>query len=1033
MRIIIIALFILGFQHSLLAQPPIALYDKTRIYREANDLFDHEKYVAAKEKFQEFIALEKDPQQALRINSEYYNGICALYLFHKDAEYQLEKFVLEHPDSPWKLHAYFELATFNYQKKQYKKTLEWFEMVDERDLNAEDRNELRYKRGHSLFETGNTEAARQDFFEVKQVESEYQKAAIYYYSHIAYEQNDLQVALDGFRQLENDEAFKGLVPYYITYIYYKQKNYDEVLKYGPGALQQAEAKNTKRVPEISRIIGDSHCMKKQYAEAVPFLETYHKAATYADITREDHYQLGYAYHRSDQWQKSILEYGAVTDGDDELHQKAAYNLGECYLKINQKEYARNAFAEAADMSFNAEIQEDALFNYSKLAFELSYNPFHEAIAALEDYLNKYPNSKRHDEVYEFLLNVYMRTRNYEKALASLDKIKNKDERVKEAYQVVAYNRGVELFQAEKYADAEKFFDKVPTYPINPTVNADAKFWKAEISYRLDDYAKAAQRYAAFINEPGAYTSEFYGIAHYSQGYAYFKMANAEENMETATSWYNSANTAFRKYIDGSHGKESKKVSDAAARAGDCFYVAKNYAQAILYYDKAVETSKAGSEYALYQKAMCYGYDGQPEKKSWVLKNLITESPNSKFEVDSKYEIAKTYLQQDRLAEAKTYFNDILKNYATSPYAKLSMRDMCLIYVKEDNPQQVKDAWVAIKTKYKKDPVVCDAYQICKAVLIEDPEFQNDAVTICGATKDELEEDVYRRAVSYVQDGNCETGITKLTDYLSRFQPAYHALDASYFLANCYYDKNDFNKSLEYCNYVIAQGSNNYLEECLVMAATIAYNNKDYSQALTHYRDLEQTAVSKNNVLEAQIGLMRCNYLLNEFADAKMYADKVIANDGTPEDIRYTALLWRGRILHVNGNYDEAIADLKEVVKRGGNAGAESKYLIASSYYSKEEFKAAETEIFQLIEKFSAFDEWKYKGFLLLIDVYISLKDYFQAHATINAILENVTESSVVDAANAKKATLEQLENPTPNAPSVNDVEINLDPEQPNNR
>jgi tetratricopeptide (TPR) repeat protein len=219
----------------------------------------------------------------------------------------------------------------------------------------------------------------------------------------------------------------------------------------------------------------------------------------------------------------------------------------------------------------------------------------------------------------------------------------------------------------------------------------------------------------------------------------------------------------------------------------------------------------------------------------------------------------------------------------------------------------------------------------------------------------------------------------------------------------------------------------------VMAATIAYNNKDYSQALTHYRDLEQTAVSKNNVLEAQIGLMRCNYLLNEFADAKMYADKVIANDGTPEDIRYTALLWRGRILHVNGNYDEAIADLKEVVKRGGNAGAESKYLIASSYYSKEEFKAAETEIFQLIEKFSAFDEWKYKGFLLLIDVYISLKDYFQAHATINAILENVTESSVVDAANAKKATLEQLENPTPNAPSVNDVEINLDPEQPNNR
>ena len=1025
MRKLLILSVLVAFAVNLNAQPPISFYDNTRVYREALELFDHEKYVPAMEKFQEYTALEKDPQHALRINSEYYIGICALYLLHKDAEYQLEKFVLEHPDSPWKMRAYFELATFNYQKKQYKKTIEWFREVDEKDLTDKERIEMQYKRGHSLFETDNAAAARQDFFEVKQQESEYQKAAIYYYSHIAYEQNDLQVALDGFKQLETDAAFKSLVPYYITYIYYKQKNYDEVLKYGPGVLKQAEENTTKRAPEISRIIGDSHCMKKQYAEAIPYLETYHAAASESDITREDHYQLGYAYHRSSQWEKAIQEYTKCTGEPDELHQKASYNLGECYLKLDQKEYARNAFAEAADMSLNAEIQEDALFNYSKLAFELSYNPFHEAISAFEDYLNKYPNSKRRDEAYEFLLNVYMRTRNYEKALASLDKIQNKDNRVKEAYQVVAYNRGVELFQAEKYADAEKFFDKVSTYPVNPTVNADAQFWKAELSYRKGNLSEAVKRYNTFISEPGAYNSEFYGTAHYSQGYAYFKLANAEENGETASSFYNNANTSFRKYIDGTHTKESKKESDACARAGDCFYVAKNYAQAILYYDKSIALNKAGSEYALYQKAICYGYDGQPEKKSWVLKNLLTESPDSKFEIDAKYEIAKTYLQQDRLAEAKNYFTDILNNHATSVYAKMTMRDMCLIYVKEGNMQQVKDSWVAIKNKYQKDPVVCDAYQICKSVLIEDPEFQNDAITICGASKNELEEDVYRKAVSYVQDGDCATGISKLTDYLTRFQPAYHAADASFFLANCFYDKNDFNKALEYCNFIIGSGNSNYREECLVMAATISYNNKDYSQALTHYRDLEQVALSKNNVLEAQIGLMRCNYYLNEFADAKMYADKVLSNDATPEEIRYTALLWRGRILFVNGSYNEAVNDLKEVVKRGGTAGAESKYLIANSYYSQEQFKEAETEIFQLIEKFSAFDEWKYKGFLLLIDVYISLKDYFQARATISAIMENVTEQWVIDAANVKKETLDQLENPAPSTPSVNDVEIDL--------
>jgi tetratricopeptide (TPR) repeat protein len=581
-----------------IAQEPIALYDNTRLYKEALDLFDHEKYVGSKEKFEQYIALEKNPQHALRINAEYYRGVCALYLFHPDAEFILEQFVLEHPDSPWKQRAYFELGSFNYQKKTYKKALEWFAYVDEDMLSESERIELKYKRGHSRFETGEKTNARQDFYDVKQVESDYKQAAIYYYSHIAYEQDDLQTALEGFLLLDNDPLFKPLVPYYITQIYYKQKKYDEVLAYGPKALEQAQANATKRVPEIARLIGDSYSIKEQYAEAIPYLEQYHKATDRPDLTREDYYQLGYAYQRTQAYQKAIDNYSKIAGQRDELQQSASYNLGDCYLKLQQKEYARNAFEEAADMDFNKEIQEDAMFNYAKLAFELSYNPFHEAISAFEEYLNKYPNSPRRDEAYEFLLNVYMKTRNYERALASLDKIQNKDARVKEAYQVVAYNRGVELFQSNDFANADKSFDKVTTYPINPTVNADAKFWKAEIKYQRSEFSDAVQRYNVFLNEPGAFNSEFYGLAHYGMGYSYFKMANNEDNVQTSRDIYANANTSFRKYIDGGHKKDDAKVTDAYMRIGDCFFVNKNYTQAIAYYDKAADKDEVGRDYAM---------------------------------------------------------------------------------------------------------------------------------------------------------------------------------------------------------------------------------------------------------------------------------------------------------------------------------------------------------------------------------------------------------------------------------------------------
>lgn len=1013
------------FSAGLYAQEPIALYDNTRIYREALDLFEHEKYVPAKEKFEQYIVLEKNPQHALRINSEYYNGICALYLLHKDAEYQLEKFVLEHPDSPWKQHVYFELATFNYKKKSYKKALEWFEFVDEKNLSSADKTEFRYKRGHSYFETGDLINARQDFYEAKQSESEFKSAAIYYYSHIAYEQNDLQTALEGFQLLEKDEIFKGLIPFYITHIYYKQKRFDEVLVYGPKALAEAEANATKRVPEIARLIGDSYCAKEKYAEALPFLLQYHDNTPKGDVTREDYYQLGYAFHRTSAWQKAIDAYSDVSKQDDDLTQRTSYNMGECYLKLNQKEYARNAFEAASNMSFNTDVQEDAMFNYAKLAFELSYNPFHEAITAFEDYLNKYPNSKRRDEAYEFLLNVYMKTRNYDKALASLDKIQNKDNRVKEAYQVVAYNRAVELFQSEDYAKADTYFDKVAAYPVNPTLNADAKYWKAEISYRLKEYAQSVPRYNAFIAEPGAYNSEYYGLAHYSQGYAYFKLANAEMNYETADGYYQKANTSFRKYIDGNHGKEAKKVSDAYLRIGDCFYVAKNYTQAILYYDKAAGNDEGGKEYAMFQKGMSYGFDGQNDKKSWVLKSLLTESPNSRFRVDAKYELAKTYLADNRLSEAKTYYNDILTNHSTTQYPKYALRDLCLVYVKEGNEEKVKQTWNTLKANHPKDPVLKDAYVICKSILIDDPEFQSDAISIGGASKDEVEEEVYLKAVGYAQDGDCNTAITKLTAYLQKFQ--YYALEANYYLANCYYDKGEKDKALQSYTYVINQGSSNYLEECLVVAATINYNKKEYSTARQHYLKLSEVAVLKTNLLEAQIGLMRCNYLLSDFDAAKQYADAVINNVGTPQDIRYTAFLWRGRIQLNNGQFDVASADFKEVIKKGGVDAAEAKWSIAKCHYGKAEYKKAESEIFALLEKYSAFEEWKYKGYLLLADVYMGLKDYFQARATIDAILENVEVPWVVEEALIKKAELDALENAGRENRS-NDIEIDLNPQ-----
>lgn len=1014
-NILLLCFLFLAFAPSVEAQKTASFTSIDRIYREALDLFDKEKYAAAQRKFEEFIALKQDPLSERSVNAEYYAGLCAMNLYHKDAEYRLEQFVENHPASAWSKRAYFELAVHNYKRKSYRKAIDWFEKSNPRDLQPEERDSYNFKRGHAHFEQDQFADARQFLQPVKDGNSEFQRPALYYYSHIVYSEGQFETALNGFKQLENDPNFAPIAPYYITQILYKQGRYDEVLEYAPKLIDSTSTVGVKRLPEISRLVGDAHYRRSNYAEALPYIERYHAEVPKKERSREDFFQLAYCYYQTGEFAKALSQFSEATNEDDELAQTATYYMGDCYLRLDQKPYARTAFKEASEKDFNREIKEDALFNYARLAFELSYNPFHEAITAFETYLERYPDSPRREEAYEFLLNVYMRTRAYEKALNSLDKIVNKDARTKEAYQIVAFNRGVELFQSQQYASAESFFDKVAIYPINASFTAEALFWKAELAYRNKEYSKAAGLYNAFLKEPGAYTSEFYNEANYGTGYSLF---NQEK--------YVSSLTAFRKFIDQFKGDDLKKKGDALLRIADSYYVTKDYGQAIAYYDQAIVLNQQMTDYALYQKSLCHGLNGDTQKKIQGLTALIENEVDSRYTVDSKYELAKTYLQRDQLNEARKWYEIILREHPNSAYIKYSLLDMCLIFVKTGENNRVVEFWNRIKTEYPNDRVTIDAYNLVETVLLEEG-LMDQLPDNLGLSNSDIEGKVYSAAADFAISGDCDKAIPRLEEYLRKYQPALYGTAANYYLANCFFGKGQMDDALNGFNFVLSQPTSDFSEQSLVTAATINYNNKNYPQALNHYIELEGIARTDRNLLEAQIGQMRCYYLLNQKDYALEYSEKVIANPNTPSDILPVAHLWKGRMLKENGNLDDAYNNFSEVIKSGGVRAAEAKYNMAEIAYLKKAYKPAETEIFQLVEKYSAFDEWKFKGFLLLADVYVGLSDYFQARTTLTTIIANVSTPWVVEGAQSRLESLDRLEAGESDSEKRREIEIDLNP------
>jgi TolA-binding protein len=162
--------------------------------------------------------------------------------------------------------------------------------------------------------------------------------------------------------------------------------------------------------------------------------------------------------------------------------------------MGNKNYARNAFKKAYDLSVDPTVTEDALFNYAKLAYELSFDPYNEAIIALRDYMAKYPAIPRHDEAQEFLLDVYLKTRNYEAALSALDAIRTKDVRLRTAYQKLGLRPCRGTLRGPQVRSGHRLPRQVPERSRGPEAAVKARYWAGECEYAQGRYDHALKRY-----------------------------------------------------------------------------------------------------------------------------------------------------------------------------------------------------------------------------------------------------------------------------------------------------------------------------------------------------------------------------------------------------------------------------------------------------------------------------------------------------------------------------------------------------------
>jgi TolA-binding protein len=963
-------------------------------YRRAMDLFEKEKYGAAQRHFQTAIRQYGESNEVLRASAEYYSALCAIELFNDDAEYQMIQFVSRNPESIHGNDAHFHLGRLFYRKRNYRRSAEWLEATRPEHLRTEVRDEYYFMLGYGYFMRNEYDKASRAFFVIKDRNSSYASPATYYYSHIAYSDNNLATALQGFQKLRDDPSFSGLVPYYIIQIFYLQRRYDDVIANGPALLEVAVP---RRVPEISRVIGESHYRRHQYRDAIPYLERYIQNT--GNVSREDRYQLGYCYYQTGRFQEAAAMLERVGGSDDLISQNTNYHLADCYIRLGDKQKARMAFSAAARMDFDKTIQEDALFNYALLTFEIAYSPFNEAINGFNNFIELFPNSLRIDEAYNYLVMAYMNTRNYREALASIEKISVKTNEIRRAYQRVSYFRGLELYSNLRFEDAIRMLDlSLENSQFNPAIAAQSWYWKGEAQFRLNRYADAIRSYNRFMLSPGAFQLAEYNTAHYNIGYAYFR-SNDHSN---AISW-------FRRYLNVTRDARTRMSGDALNRIADSYFIMNQYPNSVEFYDRAITNGMANRDYALFQKAIAMGLMNDLNGKIRTLNHLLTDHPASSHRLEALFEMGNAHMAVQSPERASTYYATLAKEYPASSLVSSALLQLGLI---EYNRNRNNEAITYYKKVAESFPGTSESRSALAGLrniyldlndvnaYVQYTRTLGDFASVTISEQDSL---TYIAAENAYMTGDRRKAIEGFDRYISQFRNGSFILNAHYYKAESHHRLGELDRALESYNFVTGMFRNTFTEPALAGSASINFGKGNYLQALNNYTELERVAESAANLLSARIGQMRTNHLLGNHQSTINAAAKVLATDDIPQETRRESHFKMAKAYFELGQLDNAMKEFRMVAREvTSSEGAESKYRIAEIYFRQGKQGQAEEQVYDLVAMNTPHQYWMARSFVLLADIYLDMGDNFQARHTLQSIIDNYDNSSDGILADARK-------------------------------
>ncbi|MEK6783100.1 MAG: tetratricopeptide repeat protein [Bacteroidota bacterium] len=966
-----------------------------QLFESGIDLMEHAEYGAAREAFSNYLSLAARDLKSRE--AEYYRAFCSLHLFHADGEKLMEDFITQNVNHPKATLAYYDLANFFYNERDYVKASDYFMKTDFAALSAEHQNSGRFRWGYSLFNQKKLKDALDEFNFIKTQGGQYGPASSYYSGFIEYTQGEYEIALTDLKRAEESPAYASIVPYIIANLYYKQRRYDQLLNY-LSSLESRE--NLTNSEEISLFSAEASFKKLDYKIALEGYQNYLEGRE-GNTDKGVLFRAGYAALLVGQ-DETALDWLKLSALDtDSVGFYSSYYLGSIYLKKQQKPLALIAFNNAREFKLDKRMVEESTFQVAKIAYDLALPD--KAISEFEFFLIDFPQSAHTMEVKELLSHAYLNANNYNKAIEYIESFPTRNQNLDRAYQKATALKGIELFNKEEFPLAVEFFEKSLLFPIDPNYMAEASFWCGEAYSIGKKYDLAIKHYQTITGFSDLRNEELVAKARYGLGYAYFNLQQYDRSL-----------TSFKEFVNMS-AKTGPNYADGIIRLADCYYVTKSYSDALFNYKKAIQFSSVDGDYTHLQTGVILSIQRNYREAARELDQVIKNYPQSRFLDEALFQLAQLDFEQGNYSASIAGYTKLINASKSSRFLPYGYLRRAASYYNLKDYNKTSNDYISILEQFPAHPLASEvllplqeALSLAGRSTEFDKYMSQFKMANPGAKGIEVVEFESAKTLYFNQE--YARAILSLGNYVTSYPESPRLAEAKYYQAESYYRLKEAPKALEVYYALKPDQTFTLATKVTARIAELEFKLGQYEKAIPEFHRLAKIATNKKEQYTAWSGLMESHYYLALYDSSVFYAQQIIKNGNVNASSQNKASVFIGKSAMAKGDYEAAKDEFINTLNTAQDEyGAEANYLLAEIFYLNKDHKQSNETLMSLNTSFSSYTTWVGKSWLLLADNYEAMGEVFQAKGTLKSLIDNFPLQEVKDQAKGRLKRIEESE------------------------